>query len=54
MAIIRKKKFIPDPLIDVALLFTTCVVSEAGHVAVDALKQLALLDRNGSRVARQP
>ena len=54
MTIFRKKKFIPDPLVDVALLFITRIVREAGCVAFNALKQLALLDRDGSGVARQP
>ena len=54
VTIIRKKKFIADPLVDVALAFTRRIVGEAGRVAVDALKRLALPDRDGSGVAGQP
>ena len=52
MAIIRKKKFIPHPLVGVGRVIG--LVFKGGCVAFNALKQLALLDLDGSGVARQP
>ena len=51
MAIIRKKKFIPDPLVGVGLVIGR--VFQGGCVAVDTLEELAFLDGDVARVVGQ-